>query len=163
MIFSKSTLAALFIAVVATLSQTDAAGNLRRSRVRRLGPKVECTVQVQTPLHINPTDDEDEEYLFDCELDEYETGGISSQIFPLGISKEQKKELREMLKAGDIQPNESRLDIGGGIWNGVDIKVPPGQMKDKVKKGKGVATARRLAESQWEGERGGKSTDISCL
>ena len=163
MIFLKSTLAALLVAIVSTASTADAAGNLRRSAVRRLGPSIECTIQVHALLRLDPTGDEDED-IFDCELDAYETGGIASQIFPLGIDKDQKKELKELLKAGVIEPNHSRLDVGGGVWDGLEIKVPPGQLKDKVKKGKGKKfeeERRRLFSHV--GEKPSKSTFVLLL
>lgn len=157
MIFRKSTiLAALFVAVASTVTPANATGNLRADS-RRLGPNIECTMQVQMLLHLDPEGGEDEA-IFDCELDAYVTGGISGNIVPLGISKEQKEELKQMLKNNDFTPGEDRLDVGGGIWDGMEVKVPPGQMKDKVKKGKGVAEGRRLATSKLTGDKPSKLT-----
>jgi hypothetical protein len=144
MIFSQATLVALLLAIATTASPANARGTLRHAGARRLSPTAECTLQVQVPLHIDPDgfDGEDEE-VFECELDPSETGGIPNMIFPLGIDQEQKKELKQMLKDGDLKPNDATLAVAGATWNGLEVKLPPGKLKEKVNNGKKFAIGRR--------------------
>jgi hypothetical protein len=69
-------------------------------RVRRLSPTAECTLLISIKLQIDPTsvEDGDSDEQFECQLDSLETGGIENLAYPLDISREQKKELKQLMK-----------------------------------------------------------------
>ncbi|KAL3911389.1 MAG: hypothetical protein SGILL_007301, partial [Bacillariaceae sp.] len=141
MTFSKTTLLAILLPLAWNVSSSNAAtGSLR---TRRLAANAECTLLVSQALMIDPSGHDDEGEEFECQLDAYETGGVANQAFPLEITKEQRQEFKELLREGDVVPGDSRLDVEGGIWDGTSVKIPPGKVKKKVKKGKKVSDSRR--------------------
>ena len=166
MLFAKTSVCALLAAAASIATIADAAeGSLRsrNDRARRLSPTVECTLMTSELLRINPDEfAEDDGESFECMLDSNETGGLANMIYPLDMSKEQRKELREMFRRGTFTPGNTRLNVGGGVWNGVQVKVPPGKLKNKVKKGKNVAEERRRLFSH-EGDKPSKSPQVQSL
>ena len=137
-------------------------GSLRSvpHRARRLAPTVECTLMELELLHENP-EEYDELPRLDCMLESSETGGIANMIYPLDMSDDQKKEMKQLIDNGSLRPGRSKLNVGGGVWDGVQVKVPPGKMKDKVNKGKGKnSTDKRRRLFSHVGEKPSKSTFV---
>jgi len=92
-----------------------------------------CTIQLDTILHEDPEDVEDEEMIL-CEMDKTsEYGGL---LLEFDMDESQTKEMKQMIKMNDVLPGKSRMNIGGMNIN-KKIRVPPGLlMKDKNTKQK---------------------------
>jgi hypothetical protein len=143
MIFNSTSLLFYSLFVAAVWVAGPAAAAIGSLRSRRLAPTAECTLMVSQALHTNPTGSDEEEESFDCLLDPSETGGIANMVYPLGISMQQKKELKQMLRDREFTPSDASLQVAGAVWDGLQVKLPPGKLKNKVKKGKKFAQGRR--------------------
>lgn len=137
---------ALLSALLLVASSVQVAGNLRASGGRRLSTDAECTIMIAELLLFDPEQQEEEGEIYECELDPFETGGIPGLSYPLEMTKEQKKEMKQLVKEGFIVASESTLHIGGATWDKTGEKVKlPGNMKikDKVNNGNAYGMANK--------------------
>ncbi len=100
----------------------------------------ECVIQAVVKLAIDPETDDDEE-IFECELDPSETDGISSLSVPIELDDDQKKELKDKLRRGDLVSEESTL-----IFNRSGIKI--GNGKIQVPRGRRIKLGKRKNKSR---------------
>ena len=92
-----------------------------------------CTIQLDTILHEDPEDVEDEEMIL-CEMDK--TSKYAGLLLEFDMDDSQTKEMKQMIRKDEIVPSKSMMNIGGMNIN-KKIRVPPGLlMKDKITKQK---------------------------
>jgi hypothetical protein len=92
---------------------------------------------------------EGDDETIECEMDPSETGGYGGLIYPLGLTKNQKKDLLSMVAKGEIKPGEARLQIGasGATFDGKTIQFKENDhIPDFVTRGgPNLSTGRQLA------------------
>jgi len=92
-----------------------------------------CTIQLDTILHEDPEDVEDEEMIL-CEMDK--TSTHAGLLLEFDMDESQTKEMKHMIKKSEVVPSKSMMNIKGMKIN-KKIHIPPGLlMKDKISKQK---------------------------
>jgi hypothetical protein len=127
---------------------TATTGGLRAPR--KLRPSAECTLMLSVALLEEPwAHAEGDDEMLECELDASETNGIGGLIYPLGLTKNQKKDVLDMIRGGSISPGKSKLMIGQAeaTFDGETIKFKDNtNIPDFVTRGgPNLSTGRRLA------------------
>lgn len=92
------------------------AESLRKRNLENLrSPKApECVILVRSDLHLDAGVDDGEE--FECVLDPNDAaGGIAGTSLPIDLTHEQKKELKDKLKRGDLVSDSTTLKFEDGF------------------------------------------------
>ncbi len=146
---------AAFWAYFATSSPDGAAaqqGGLRR----KLVAKRDCTFMVAEALAIDGGADHDDDMSLECELDPEDADGYGGITVELDVDKDQKEELKKLMKEDKAIPGKDKISIAGLDIDGDKAKVPKGKkMIDFVKPNKGNGYGkdkrRRLAATNASG------------
>ena len=143
---SSTALWALF-ASAATAPVINAKG-LRR----KLIAQNDCKIMAIEPLALE--DGEEPDMILECELNAEDAGGVSGISAPIQATAAQLKELKDMIKAGELDAGEDVLDIEGDeIDENYQIKIEPTvsmqakAAKSKTKTGKADKRRRLVSTS----------------
>ena len=142
-----------------TTSSLDGAAAQQGGLRRKLVAKRDCTFMVAEALAIDGGADHDDDMSLECELDPEDADGYGGIHVELDVDKEQKKELKKLMKEDKAIPGKDKISIAGLDIDGGKVKVPKGKkMFDVVKQNNGKGNGygkdkrRRLAATNASGD-----------
>lgn len=140
-----------------TTSSLDGAAAQQGGLRRKLVAKRDCTFMVAEALAIDGGADHDDDMSLECELDPEDADGYGGINVELDVTKDQKKELKKLMKEWKAIPGKDQIAIAGLDIDGGKAKIPKGKkMIDVVKPNKGNAFGkdkrRRLAATNASGD-----------
>ena len=139
-----------------TTSSLDGAAAQQGGLRRKLVAKRDCTFMVAEALAIDGADHDDDMSL-ECELDPEDADGYGGINVELDVTKDQKKELKKLMKEGKAIPGTDKiaiagLDIEGGKAKGFKGKKMIDVVKQNNGNGYGKDKRRRLAATNASGD-----------
>lgn len=141
-----------------TTSSLDGAAAQQGGLRRKLVAKRDCTFMVAEALAIDGGADHDDDMSLECELDPEDADGYGGINVELVLDKDQKKEVKKLMKEGKVIPGKDQIAIAGLDIGGGKAKFPKGKkVFDVIKQnnnngnGYGKDKRRRLAATNASG------------
>lgn len=123
--------------------------NANQGLRRKLASK-DCTIMAAERLIIEPSGEDNNEIIIQCEMHSEDANGIEGIFLELDVTDDQRKNLKGLIKSGEVTPGQDTLDIVGKSIENEKIKFPPGlDIATSVKKNT-KNKGRRLAVTKGE-------------